>query len=82
MVAPDSSRIKAVIKEFLADPNLTDEQDLNHMVDSLDLLDLVLSVELEFSISIFSEEITLKNFQTINSIASFVSSKILEASVV
>ena len=82
MISPNPNQIKVVVKDFLADPDIADEANLNHLIDSLDLLDLILTIELEFGISIFSEEITPQNFRTLNSITSFISTKILEASTV
>ena len=57
--------------EFDGDDSLLEEG----IIDSLGLLDVVTFIETEFGISVDDADVTLDNFGSVNTIASYVESK-------
>lgn len=61
-------------QELSEDDNLID----NGIVDSLGIMKLVSFLESSYKLSISDDEILIENFETINIIANFISSKLSE----
>jgi acyl carrier protein len=81
--------ISATIQRYIADELLVGKKALigpddslvsSGVLDSLTLLQLIAFIEEQFAITVQDEEMALENFQTINSIVSFVISKTSEFS--
>lgn len=62
------ARVKGDSKDYLESTSLVS----GGILDSIEIMDLILELESEFAISIDSEDILLKNFESVNSIADLV----------
>lgn len=71
--------LKSKIRHFICEKTWTEESELSDdetlfssgIIDSLDLLDLVAFIELELGIKIKASQLTLENFDTVNSMINF-----------
>lgn len=62
------ARVKGDAKDYLESTSLVS----GGILDSIEIMDLILELESEFAISIDSADILLKNFESVNSIADLV----------
>ena len=62
------ARVKGDAKDYLESASLVS----GGILDSIEIMDLILELESEFAISIDSADILLKNFESVNSIADLV----------
>lgn len=71
-------RVAAILTDRLRIEGVTDSTDLfaAAAIDSLGLVELLVSLEEEFGISIDGDDLDLDRFRSIASIAAFVSSKL------
>ena len=78
------STIKEGVKKYVLEASLSDVKDLKDetlifeegLLDSMGLLFLIEFLNEEFKVEVNDEELNTKNFETINSIVSFVANKI------
>lgn len=74
-----SAEIKEVIKEIV---NKEFEMDqallMTHLIDSMDVIAIAVTMEKKFGISVDGEEINFDNFDTVGKMSAFVSRKVAE----
>lgn len=73
-------KIREFLEQFIGDHELQDEEDLfsTGYVNSLFAMQLVMFIEKEFDIQLNNDELDLKNFRTIDIIASFIEQRAVE----
>jgi methoxymalonate biosynthesis acyl carrier protein len=71
--------IKLFLSKFFRKYELGDDEDLFSLgfVNSLFAMQLVMFLEKEFNIQVENKDLNMDNFRTINSIASFVTQKVV-----
>lgn len=76
--------MKTEIKNYILEASLSDAKDINEdtmifddgLLDSMGLLFLIEFLKEEYDVEVNDEELNPKNFESINSIADFVESKL------
>lgn len=70
-------KIRSFIQGYIQVPGLADEEDYfaSRLVNSMFAMQLVLFVEKEFSMKVESEDLDIRNFNSVNSIAALVGRK-------
>jgi len=70
-------KIKAFLLKYIKKTDLNEDDDIfqTRLVNSLFAMQLVLFIEKEFKIKVNNEDLDLKNFNSINSIAAFIERK-------
>lgn len=73
MVAP-LDRINAIVAQFVADaPNLARHQDLQELgLTSMQMVNMMLSIEAEFDLTIPTSKLVPSNFRTIENIEALI----------
>jgi acyl carrier protein len=81
------ANIEATIRAYIQDAFLTDDQaatfagdaDLLLILDSLQILRMLIDLEAEYSIAVDSSELTPENLGTVQKLAAFIAKKRQEA---
>ena len=70
------TKIRNFVERFFKNENFGDDDNIfDNSVNSLFAMQLVLFIEREFDIEVDNDEIDLSNFNSINAIAAYISSK-------
>ena len=71
-------KLRTIIKKFLKGKNIDDNFDLakNKVLDSLDFINLIFSIEDVFNIKFEDKDLNNKNFNNINNILKIIKKKI------
>jgi acyl carrier protein len=81
-----SSRIEEIVRDFIVERYLTpedaavftNEDDLLTMLDSLQILRMLIDMESQFSIRVANSELAPENLGTVNKVAGFIERKLIE----
>jgi acyl carrier protein len=82
-----SSRIEEIVRDFIVERYLTpadaavftNEDDLLTMLDSLQILRMLIDMESQFSIRVANSELAPENLGTVNKVAGFIERKLIES---